>query len=202
MAQTATQPAQTSQTIQTQFQIAVVAAHLALVADNDAKQSPRISEEDAIQMIATANRPVIIITKDSAHTYAGMMGYMAKAFPNIPIIVEQGGHIHDATICDVYRAAHVYKGYTGTHIADSFIKRADTAIIMGDNPHAVAQNFTSPHQTVLSKNTTGDIINMGDGRHIGGGVNIAAAANSPAIKDKASSWAAWNTKPVMGRCPV
>lgn len=147
---------------------------------------PRMSQDDAFDVIKQSSQPVIVITKDSAGTYGGMMRYISRSFPNAPIMVEDGGNINSGPICDVYEAKSSFKGNMMNRYNYARFQNADTVIVFGKNPEAIT-SLSNTHQTILSKATVTD------------GVNIALASFSDDMPTIGRSWAQWNNRCITPR---
>jgi hypothetical protein len=147
---------------------------------------PEHTQKEAFEMITSSNRPIIIITKDSASAYGGMMKYISESFPNIPIIVEDGGNIHGGPINDVYMAGSSYKSNMMHNGNQSRFDMADTVIIFGKNSETIAA-FSTNRQKILSQST------------VENGVNIATASFSDTMIQKGNAWKSWNNQCITQR---
>lgn len=187
MANQAPQPSAKSQWAITAPKVAPV-----LVVDNDQtahQPKPDYSQDEAFEIIKQSKSPVIVITKESAESYGGMMWYISKSFPNVPIMVEDGGNINGGSVSDTFMAKATFKGNMITNENQNRMDCADTIIVFGQNPKTVSA-FSKDGQTILSAQT------------VDGGVNIATASFSEEMKTIGQRWKNWNQAKMgyRGRC--
>ena len=187
MANQAPQPSAKSQWAITAPKVAPV-----LVVDNDKivqKSRPDYSQEEAFEIIKQSKKPVIVITRESAESYGGMMWYISKSFPNVPIMVEDGGNIDGGPVRDAFMAKATFKGNMMTNKNQNRMQCADTIIVLGQNPKTVSA-FSKDGQTILSDHT------------VDGGVNIATVSFSDEMKTIGQGWKNWNQANMgyRGRC--
>lgn len=151
-----------------------------------------VPQEVATHSILAANNPVIVVTKESTHSYAGMMKYVTETFPNVPIIFEDKKDICGADINDMHCARHVMKGDFTDQRARAHFGVADVVIVFGENPEAIHARANGG-QTVLSQKSVDGGVNVGD---------IALNHKQGAYKN-AEKWRASNARQISpNRYPV
>lgn len=172
--------AQASETPTEPFNSAVV---LVLQQPETEEQDERMTQDEATEIVLSSHSPVIVITKDSTQSYAGMMKYISQSFPNVPIVFEDNQGICDAPINDIYMATNVMKGDFRHKPAQAHFSAADTIIIFGNNTETI-ETMVKPSQAILSENT------------VEKGFNVAHAALSQKgrFQAKSAQWKSWNNR--------